>query len=53
MVLTSYALLLRDKELLLEHKYRMVVLDEAQAIKNPATKLARTACQLKAEHRLA
>ena len=25
----------------------MVVLDEAQAIKNPATKLARTACQLK------
>ena len=31
----------------------MVVLDEAQAIKNPATKLARTACQLKAEHRLA
>ncbi len=52
-VLTSYALLLRDKELLLEHDYRMVVLDEAQAIKNPATKLARTACQLKAEHRLA
>ena len=52
-VLTSYALLLRDKDLLLAHKYRMVVLDEAQAIKNPATKLARTACQLKAEHRLA
>ena len=52
-VLTSYALLLRDKDLLLEHKYRMVVLDEAQAIKNPATKLARTACLLKAEHRLA
>ena len=52
-VLTSYALLLRDKELLLEHQYRMVVLDEAQAIKNPATKLARTACLLKAEHRLA
>ena len=52
-VLTSYALLLRDKELLLEHNYRMVVLDEAQAIKNPATKLARTACLLKAEHRIA
>jgi SNF2 family DNA or RNA helicase len=31
----------------------MVVLDEAQAIKNPATKLARTACQLKADHRVA
>ena len=53
MVLTSYALLLRDKELLLGHHYRMVVLDEAQAIKNPATKLARTACLLKAEHRIA
>ena len=52
-VLTSYALLLRDRELLLTHDYHMVVLDEAQAIKNPATKLARTACQLKAEHRLA
>ena len=52
-MLTSYALLLRDKDLLLGHKYRMVVLDEAQAIKNPATKLARTACLLKAEHRIA
>ena len=31
----------------------MVVLDEAQAIKNPATKLARTACMLKADHRIA
>ena len=53
MVLTSYALLLRDKDLLLAHHYRMVVLDEAQAIKNPATKLARTACQIKADVRIA
>ncbi|MEK0085089.1 SNF2-related protein [Benzoatithermus flavus] len=52
-VLTSYALLLRDKDLLLAHRYRMVVLDEAQAIKNPATKLARTACQIQADHRIA
>ena len=52
-VLTSYALMLRDRELLLRHKYRVVILDEAQAIKNPSTKLARTACQLDAEHRLA
>jgi hypothetical protein len=52
-VLTSYALLLRDKERLLAHHYRMVVLDEAQAIKNPATKLARTACQIQADHRIA
>jgi hypothetical protein len=53
LVLTSYALLLRDRELLLAHHYRLVVLDEAQAIKNPATKLARTACQIQADHRIA
>ena len=41
LVLTTYALLPRDTELLLEHELHMVVLDEAQAIKNPATKLAR------------
>ncbi len=52
-VLTSYALLLRDRDLLLEHEYRIAILDEAQAIKNPTTKLARTACQITAEHRLA
>lgn len=53
LVLTSYALMLRDRDELLRHKYRLVVLDEAQAIKNPSTKLARTACQLEAEHRVA
>ncbi len=52
-VLTSYALLVRDRDLLVRHDYRLVILDEAQAIKNPATKLARTACQLRAEQRLA
>jgi len=52
-VLTSYALLLRDLERLKRHRYRLVVLDEAQAIKNPATKLAKAACELEADHRLA
>ncbi len=52
-VLTSYALLVRDRELLIAQDYRLVILDEAQAIKNPTTKLARTAGQLRAEHRLA
>ena len=32
--------------------WHMVVLDEAQAIKNPASKAAQTACRLKAGHRL-
>jgi SNF2 family DNA or RNA helicase len=52
-VLTSYALLLRDADELLKRQWRLVVLDEAQAIKNPSTKLARTATQLKADLRLA
>ncbi len=52
-VLTSYTLLLRDQEELLPRDWHLVVLDEAQAIKNPTTKLARTACQLKARQRLA
>jgi hypothetical protein len=52
-VLTSYALLLRDRELLLPHRYRIAILDEAQAIKNPTTKLARAAAGVQADHRLA
>ena len=52
-VLTSYALMLRDYDELIKRKYRVVVLDEAQAIKNPGTKLAKAACTLKAEYRLA
>ncbi|MDW8368990.1 MAG: DEAD/DEAH box helicase [Geminicoccaceae bacterium] len=52
-VLTSYALLIRDRDELVARQFRLVVLDEAQAIKNPTTKLARTAVQLQAEQRLA
>jgi SNF2 family DNA or RNA helicase len=52
-VLTSYALLIRDRDELVQRRFRLVVLDEAQAIKNPTTKLARTAVQLQAEQRLA
>lgn len=52
-VLTSYTLLIRDHEQLLARHWRVCVLDEAQAIKNPATKLARTACQIRADQRIA
>ncbi len=52
-VLTSYALMLRDAEELLAHEWHLVVLDEAQAIKNPSTKLARTAYKFRARQRLA
>ncbi|MCX6026666.1 MAG: DEAD/DEAH box helicase [Chloroflexi bacterium] len=52
-VLTTYALLHRDKKLLGEVKWGEVVLDEAQNIKNPQTRQATAARGLPAEHRLA
>jgi superfamily II DNA or RNA helicase len=53
LVLTSYALLRRDFELLRKTKFRYVILDEAQHVKNPASLGARAACSLQADRRLA
>ncbi len=53
MVVTSYALLRRDEELLKEIDWRYVILDEAQQIKNPLSATARAAKRLKADRRLA
>ena len=50
--LTTYPLLARDKGLLLGTKYHIVVLDEAQNIKNPATGAAKAARELKGRHKL-
>jgi hypothetical protein len=52
-VLTSYALLPRDRRLLTEAEWRVLVLDEAQAVKNPLTHAAQTARQVNAGHRVA
>ena len=51
-VVTSYALLRRDLELYLEHEFSVVVLDEAQHIKNRSTQNAVSAKSLSAQHRL-
>jgi superfamily II DNA or RNA helicase len=51
-VLSSYALLPRDEEALQAHDYHLVILDEAQYIKNPTSKVALAACSLRARHRL-
>ena len=51
LVVTTYALLQRD-ELLLQQRWHTVVLDEAQAIKNPTTKVAVAAMKLDAQQRL-
>jgi SNF2 family DNA or RNA helicase len=53
LVLSSYSLLHRDRELLAGVDWAGVVLDEAQNIKNPETKQAQTARSLKADFRIA
>jgi SNF2 family DNA or RNA helicase len=53
LVVTSYALLPRDEELLTGVEWAEVILDEAQNIKNPDTRQARSARKLQAEQRLA
>ncbi len=52
-VVTSYALLVRDADVLLGRSWHAAVLDEAQNIKNPAAKVAQTAYQLQARQRIA
>src|SRR6185295_1383413 len=52
-VVSSYALLHRDFDLLKEIAWGRVVLDEAQNIKNPETKQARAARALTADWRIA
>lgn len=53
MVLTSYALLRRDVEVLLPVPWLGVILDEAQNIKNPGARQTRAVCQLRAGYRVA
>ncbi len=52
LILTTYGMLTRQKWLL-DVPWRLVVLDEAQAIKNPSTRQSRTVKQLKADARIA
>lgn len=49
----SYGLLVTEAKLLTSRKWNVVVLDEAQYIKNSQTQRARTACELKAKCRIA
>ncbi len=51
-VLTSFALLQRDIDKLAAVPFHLVVLDEAQYIKNPRSKMAQAACKLDARNRL-
>jgi superfamily II DNA or RNA helicase len=51
-VIAPYSLLHRDRERWLETQWHLVVLDEAQNIKNASTHAAQVAAQLQTRHRL-
>ncbi len=51
-VFTTYPLLLRDEEALLAHEYHLLLLDEAQNIKNVRTKASTVVRRVRANHRL-
>lgn len=52
-ILCSYTQLRRNVDLFREMKFSCAVLDEAQVIKNPDTKVSRACYAIKAEHRIA
>jgi superfamily II DNA or RNA helicase len=51
LVLTTYPLIARDREVLLSLDWHMAVLDEAQTIKNPVAATTRWLRDVKAQHR--
>ena len=51
-LLTSYGVLHRDVEHFSQRMFAFVILDEAQAIKNPKAKVSRIACSIKGRTRL-
>ncbi|MBI4755647.1 MAG: SWIM zinc finger family protein [Betaproteobacteria bacterium] len=50
--LTTYPLLWRDREQLATHDYHVVILDEAQTVKNAASQAAQAVRELRTRHRL-
>ena len=52
-VITSYALARLDAQVLAQHRFRTLVLDEAQNAKNPSSQIAKVVRALHADHRLA
>ncbi len=52
-VFTTYGILLRDIELLKSYKFNYMILDESQAIKNPASRRYKAAVLIEAKNKLA
>ncbi|MBJ06837.1 MAG: hypothetical protein CMO40_06955 [Verrucomicrobiaceae bacterium] len=53
LLVTSYALLRIDRELYREREFNVIVLDEAQQIKNPDAQVTKAAVSLRGKHRFA
>ena len=53
LVVTTYPLLARDRDWLAAQDWPLVILDEAQTLKNPASQMARTLREIPAKGRLA
>lgn len=51
-VLSSFALVPRDLDKFLEHDFHIIILDEAQHIKNPGAQISKAVRELRAKHRL-
>ncbi|MEO5374857.1 MAG: DEAD/DEAH box helicase [Alphaproteobacteria bacterium] len=51
-VITTYPLLPRDRDVLLGRRFHCAILDEAQVVKNPAAQAGQVARRLDAAHRL-
>ena len=52
LIITTYGVMLRDIQFLHRYTFHYAILDESQAIKNPASQTARAARLLQAQHRL-
>lgn len=52
-IATTYPLLNRDHEALFAHQFDVAILDEAQAVKNPASAVSKRIREIQARHRLA
>lgn len=52
LILTTYALVLRDEEHYRQHEFHYLILDEAQAIKNAKAKTTQVIYEFNARHRL-
>ena len=53
LIITTYPLLSRDRERLLERRFSLLILDEAQAIKNARSQAAQVVREIRATRRLA